>query len=238
MDRAHFDRDGFAIVPGLLSDSELRRIVALLDLDATSLSGSSRGGTRDVLDRIPVLREVADHTAVLELARNILGGAAFVVRATLFDKTPDANWKVPWHQDLTIAVSKRQEAEGYGPWSIKAGVLHVQPPTEVLERMVTVRLHLDPCSATNGALRVIPASHKLGRVDQNKVGMWVDESRSICCAVNAGDALVMRPLLLHASSASVDPTHRRVLHFDYAVGDLAQGLQWKMRNNAGHAGAF
>jgi ectoine hydroxylase-related dioxygenase (phytanoyl-CoA dioxygenase family) len=166
---------------------------------------------------------------VREIVKAVLGDGAVVVRATLFDKTPGANWKVPWHQDLTIAVDGRVERDGYGPWSVKNGVTHVQPPSEVLERMVTVRVHLDPCPVTNGALRVMPGTHGLGRVDQNDVSGYVDESGVVVCAAGAGDALVMRPLLLHASSASTAPGHRRVLHFDYAVGGLGDGVEWRLR---------
>jgi ectoine hydroxylase-related dioxygenase (phytanoyl-CoA dioxygenase family) len=179
---------------------------------------------------LPSLRELTDHAAILKFVRGILGDDAFVARATLFNKTPDANWKVPWHQDVTIAVKEKREAEGYGPWSVKAGVVHVQPPSEVLERMLTVRVHIDPCHATNGALKVMPGSHRFGKLDQNNVDVYLDEQRSVCCTANAGDALLMRPLLLHASSAAVEPTHRRVLHFDYAAGDLVEGLHWKMRD--------
>lgn len=182
------------------------------------------------MERVPRLREVAAHDNVIRTVREILGREAFVVRATLFDKTPGANWKVPWHQDVTIAVKQHLAAEGFGPWSTKAGIFHVQPPSAVLKRMLTVRVHLDACPADNGALRVIPGSHWLGRIDQNSVAPHIDESRAVCCESGAGDAVVMCPLLLHASSSSLQPQHRRVLHFDYAVGDLAGGLQWHMRS--------
>jgi ectoine hydroxylase-related dioxygenase (phytanoyl-CoA dioxygenase family) len=223
------ERDGFAMIPRLLTSSEVLHLAAQLDSCATDQDGL-RGGTRDVLERLPALRGLAEHGAIQDIVRAVLGGDAFVVRATLFDKTPDANWKVPWHQDVTIAVKGKHEAGGYAPWSIKAGVVHVQPPSAVLQRMLTVRIHIDSCEAANGALRVMPGSHRLGRLDQNMVDRYVDEGSAFCCAANAGDALVMRPLLLHASSASLYPRHRRVLHFDYAVGHLAAGLQWKMRD--------
>jgi ectoine hydroxylase-related dioxygenase (phytanoyl-CoA dioxygenase family) len=223
------ERDGFAIIPELLTSSEIQLIAAELDSCATDQDGL-RGGTRDVLERAPALRDLAEHAAIRNAVGEVLGDGAFVVRATLFDKTPDANWKVPWHQDVTIAVKERREATGYAPWSMKAGVVHVQPPSAVLERMLTVRIHIDSCEATNGALRVMPGTHRLGRLDQNIVDRHIDEESEVCCEAEAGDALVMRPLLLHASSASLHPQHRRVLHFDYAVGDLAEGLQWKMRD--------
>jgi ectoine hydroxylase-related dioxygenase (phytanoyl-CoA dioxygenase family) len=223
------EREGFAIIPELLTPSEILHIAEKLDTCAADRDGL-RGGTRDVLDRLPPLRGLAEHAAIRHVVATVLGDDAFVVRATLFDKTPEANWKVPWHQDVTIAVKERRETSGYAPWSIKAGVVHVQPPSAVLQRMLTVRIHIDACEATNGALRVMPGTHRLGRLDQNIVDRYIDEESEFCCAARAGDALVMRPLLLHASSASLHPQHRRVLHFDYAVGDLAGGLQWNMRH--------
>ena len=73
-----------------------------------------------------------------------------MVRGIYFDKRVDANWKVAWHQDLSIAVKAKAKIEGYGPWSVKAGITHVQPPVSVLEQMLTVRLHLDDTDETNG----------------------------------------------------------------------------------------
>jgi ectoine hydroxylase-related dioxygenase (phytanoyl-CoA dioxygenase family) len=206
------------------------RLVTLLEQQQPEEQSHRRGGLRDVIDNLPALCDLASHAAIRGVVDQVLGADAFVVRATLFDKTEASNWKVPWHQDVTIAVAERLDTPGYGPWSTKAGVVHVQPPSEVLEYMVTVRVHLDPCPATNGALRVMPGTHHLGRINQNTVDLHIVERHSVCCVANAGDALVMRPLLLHASSASLEPGHRRVLHFDYAVGELAVGLQWRMRD--------
>jgi ectoine hydroxylase-related dioxygenase (phytanoyl-CoA dioxygenase family) len=132
-----------------------------------------------------------------------------------------------------MAVRERRDVPGYGPWSTKAGVTHVQPPTAVLERMVTVRIHIDPCPASNGALRVVPGTHALGRLNQNLVEPHIEESRAVCCEADSGDALVMRPLLLHSSSSSLNAGHRRVLHFDYAVGDLGGGLEWRTLSRIG-----
>jgi ectoine hydroxylase-related dioxygenase (phytanoyl-CoA dioxygenase family) len=227
IDLAQFNREGFAITTSLLSAQEIADLINLIE--ANLGSDPKRGGVRDIMHRVPELRAVANRTAVRAIVEQILSPEAFVVRTTLFDKTSDANWKVPWHQDVTIAVSHRDEIEGYGPWSVKEGVVHVQPPTSVLQRIVTVRVHLDPCPSTNGALRVMPGSHHLGRIDQNDAPKYIQDEDAICCEADAGEALVMRPLLLHASSAAMEPLHRRVLHFDFATGDLAPSLQWKLR---------
>ncbi len=58
----------------------------------------------------------------------VLGQEARPVRAVLFDKNDAADWSLGWHQDRTIAVVERVETTGYGPWSVKQGITHVEPP--------------------------------------------------------------------------------------------------------------
>ena len=135
-----------------------------------------------------------------------------------------SNWRVPWHQDLTIAVVERIETPSFVAWSVKDGILHVQPPREILESMVTVRLHLDDCHADDGALKIIPGSHLNGKLDSVQITEWT--SRQTTCEVPKSGALFMRPLLLHSSSTAKNPSHRRVLHIEYATTELPNGLKW------------
>ena len=225
-DSQRFSADGFAIVKPFLSSPEVEALIG--EVESSTRNSSRRGGTRDIADVSPQIAALAEHRVVRQLVEDILGKNSFVVRATFFDKTETSNWKVPWHQDVTIAVACRADVPDYGPWSTKADVLHVQPPASVLQRMVTVRIHLDACPAFNGALRVMPGSHVLGKLNQNLVEPHVREGDAVICEVDAGGALVMRPLLLHASSPAQEPLHRRVVHFDFAKGELDGGLQWRM----------
>ena len=226
IDTAAFDEDGYAIVDSVLSSAELATILAVLE--ARKAPTDKRGCVRDIIDRIPELQSVPNSPFIREIVTRVLGDRHFLVRATLFDKTSAANWKVPWHQDVTIAVTRRSEVKGYGPWSLKEGVLHVQPPSRILENMMTVRVHLDDCPTENGALRVMAGTHRLGRLNQLQVEEHVKESSAVACEVHAGGALIMRPLLLHASSAAARPGHRRVLHFDFAAGELDGDLDWRL----------
>jgi ectoine hydroxylase-related dioxygenase (phytanoyl-CoA dioxygenase family) len=219
---------GFAIVDDVLDAAEIHQLQRLMESVVSSEQG--RGGVRNLLD-IPEVRELACSDAVMKLVRPILGEAAFPVRGILFDKKDGANWKVPWHQDVTIAVIDRTDTDGYGAWSMKQDVLHVQPPASVLEKMLSVRLHLDDCPKTNGALRVIPESHAKGKLSQQQIETIVTQSEAVTCEVMQGGALLMRPLLIHASSAADSPNHRRVIHFDYANVALDGGLQWREQQN-------
>ena len=201
----------------------------LLDALAHALDGSPPGerglyARRDVLD-IPLVRQACEG-ALGEIARQVLGDKARPVRGLLFDKVPGANWKVPWHQDLTIAVRERHDIAGFGPWSVKDGVPHVQPPAQVLAAMLTLRLHLDACPRENGPLRVLPGSHQSGRLSASEIPHWRAQVEEQVCEAERGGILLMKPLLLHASSASESAWHRRVLHIEWAAGELPQPLRW------------
>ena len=223
------EREGFAVREDVLwaeKICQLRDVLGNIRLDGASHRAGKAFGIRNLLNVVPVARVIANSPACRNLVDPILGSGARVVRGVFFDKHRDANWKVAWHQDLTIAVRERVEVEGYGPWSLKAGIHHVQPPVEVLQSMLTVRLHLDDADETNGALRVLPATHKIGRLDARQIEYWKQRETAVTCSVKSGGAVVMRPLLLHSSSTAVTPRHRRVLHFEYASVNLPAGLEW------------
>ena len=147
------------------------------------------------------------------------------VRCILFDKTPESNWPVAWHQDLTIAVQNKADIVGYSNWSMKDGVRHVQPTAELLDSMVTIRIHLDDTPKENGALKVIPGSHLHGRVESDQISDYLIGEK--ICPCEAGDAILMKPLILHASDRSQEPGHRRVIHIEYADRSLLNpALRW------------
>ena len=228
--RAQFQAQGFLVCPGVI---DLANLDALRSEADRLLEGSSaRGGARNALGKSALLRTLGERGACAVLARgllaqSLLGEAVRPVKLTVFDKSPLANWKVPWHQDLTIAVSERLSVAGFGPWSQKDGVPHVQPPASVLEQMLAIRVHLDDTPRDNGALRVLAGSHLQGRLAADDIDRIKRQHVEQCCELSAGDALVMRPLLLHASAESAGHARRRVLHYEYAAIEWPGGLCWK-----------
>jgi phytanoyl-CoA dioxygenase PhyH len=223
-------QDGYAVLSQLLDPETVSHVLQAFANTKIDIGGSQRAGKafgiRNLLNVVPLTRELANSAACRSVIDPVLGSGARVVRGIYFDKHKDANWKVAWHQDTTIAVRERFEVDGYGPWSIKAGFHHVQPPASVLENMLTLRIHLDHTDESNGALRVLPGTHQYGRLDASQIEHWKRERKPVTCVVERGGAVLMRPLLLHSSFAAVNPGHRRVLHFEYSSIDLAGGLRW------------
>lgn len=211
---------GFGIVPSLLSAGEV--VLLRRELEALEVAP----GHRNLASRMPAVAELARSDTIRNLLAATTGSKPFLVRSIFFDKTSGANWLVPWHQDLSIAVAKRRDAPGFTAWSVKDGVDYVHPPVSILEAIVTLRLHLDDCDGSNGALRVIPHSHRHGQLDTPEIARLRAEDAEAVCAAKAGDALLMRPLLLHASSAAEVPHHRRVIHLEYSTVSLPDGLEW------------
>ena len=225
------ETDGFALVPAAVDEDEIAALIAAIETLAEKQKSKGIAeiyALRNLLES-PVICDFAASPVMRRLVTPIIGAGAFAVRGIFFDKTPGANWKVNWHQDLAIAARERRDAAGFGAWSEKAGVVHVQPPPELLARMITIRVHLDDCPPENGPLRVLPGSHRGGRLRDADISDWRRRTAEIVCAVPRGGAMLMRPLLLHASSPSEHPARRRVLHLEYADENLPDGLQWRRR---------
>lgn len=218
-----FDNIGFEVIENVISVEDAERLLAIL----TKLKLKPfRGGIRRIDQLLPEVATLAQSPPLLHIAKKHLSAQPYLVRAIYFEKSPNNNWLVTWHQDRTVAVSDRFEMQGWGPWSLKAGAWHVQPPIEVLNNMVTIRVHLDSATTTNGCLKIIPGSHHLGLIASNRVLEKIDENQVAYCETSVGGAVVMRPHVLHASEKSIATTPRRVLHFEYSSFQLPEGIAW------------
>lgn len=214
-----FAENGFALVQQVLSADECTAIAGKLALEAGA------GGTRGLLQQTwcAALAQRLQRHAVLS---GLIVAKSVAIQCTYFEKSAERNWLVPIHQDLSIPVAEHVDAPELRGWSEKEGTLFVQAPTAVLETMLAVRVHLDVCGVDDGPLRLVPGSHRMGRVDASEACSIRDALAEIACPAERGDALVLRPLLLHASSKSSGTSRRRVLHFVYGPAELPHGLCW------------
>ncbi len=214
---------GYVVIADMLDGAKLREIARF----AGGLV-CDRAGTRRLIE-LPWCRELAVGLMHDERLSGFLSTEVIPVQCALFVKSMENNWLVSLHQDLSIPVAERVESPGCQGWSEKEGELFVQPPVSVLNTVLALRLHLDDCNERNGALRVVPGSHRLGRLTTAEAIRAKDEHGEVCVEVPRGGVMLMKPLLLHASSkVSVDGV-RRVLHFVFGPAELPGALQWPPR---------
>jgi ectoine hydroxylase-related dioxygenase (phytanoyl-CoA dioxygenase family) len=224
------DDAGYTVLRSVFSDAECSSLIAELEAGlaieeagALRRRGGSLYGARNVLKLVPSARDVWRRSPLVELLQEVLGDEVCLVRGLYFDKPPEATWSLPWHQDKTIAVrDNRLPSTRFTRPTTKAGVPHVEAPREILEQMLTLRIHLDPATPENGPLQVLPGSHRSENPDPSRFTPQVILS-------DTGDVLAMRPLVCHCSGASQSGTtqHRRVLHLEFAgMRELPDGFAW------------
>lgn len=207
---AQLAKSGWGLHGTRLDDTTLEK----LRRDAFTVGAA---GQRCLLD-LDSVREVARLLRAELIDAGILPAGAVAIQAIAFDKTPGTNWKVTWHQDLMFPFAKPVSTPGYELPSVKEGIAYARPPREVLDELLAVRLHLDECDETNGPLRVAPGSHRHGILRGSDIPTALSQHPEVTCLAANGDALLMKPLLLHASSPATTPKHRRVLHYVFHSG--------------------
>jgi ectoine hydroxylase-related dioxygenase (phytanoyl-CoA dioxygenase family) len=218
---ASIESQGFTVVPDVLDTAACASISNLLDASPVSGAGSRR-----------LLMSVWCQDLAAKLRSNtriasLLPRDAVAVQCTLFDKSPDKNWLVALHQDRSIPVRERLADAGLSGWSEKEGDIFVQPPHSLLEQLAAVRVHIDSCSVQSGPLRVVPGSHRLGLLSTPDAEECRARVGEVVIPAAQGDTLVMKPLILHASSKGSSSARRRVLHFVVGPRTLPLGLQWR-----------
>lgn len=213
---------GYWIEEGVFPPGECE---ALLSALASRRASSGRAGARHLMADATVARLARDER-LLHLAQQRLGAGAVPFRATLFEKSGEANWLVVWHQDTALPLAAKFASADWGPWSCKAGIIYAHAPAWALRRVVALRVHLDASTRENGPLRVVPGSHGLGVLSDDQVFEVARSWPSCECIVGRGGVVGMRPLLIHASSKCRSTDPRRVLHLEYADSlELAAGVR-------------
>jgi ectoine hydroxylase-related dioxygenase (phytanoyl-CoA dioxygenase family) len=223
-----FNEKGYAIVEDIFSSEGVRGLIDEISRVEASGPAFRKSGDlfaiRQFLKEVPGVRPLIFTAKFKSLINDYFGHDYFVVKSIYFDKPATSNWFVGWHQDLTISVDKKMDLPGFGPWTVKQDQFSVQPPVNVLERVVTIRIHLDDTDEDNGALKVVPGSHCNG-VYRTGDANWKREDASIC-RVGKGGVMIMRPLLVHSSNRTTNNKQRRVIHIEFCNGVLPEGLGW------------
>ncbi|MDJ1491769.1 phytanoyl-CoA dioxygenase family protein [Cytophagaceae bacterium DM2B3-1] len=223
--------DGFLVIEDIYQPQEVEQLINYLE--TSTGEGPNFRKTDDLFAIRNFLHEVPHVNSLLwtdnlhQVIEQLFGPDYFCIKSIFFDKPPLSNWMVAWHQDLMISVDKRKEIAGFGPWINKHEAFNVQPPVQMLENIYTIRLHLDDCDETNGALKVIAGSHTTGVLSSEQLLHQTKKQKEDVCCVKKGGIMIMKPLLLHSSSKSTSSRNRRVIHLEFANQQLPDDLNWK-----------
>ena len=214
---AAFNRQGYWIWCGAIDHATITRL-------ASEFSENLVG--KRIFRSVGPLRLPSVSDQLRNAVRQLTQANALPVRMIYFDKSKDSNWSLGWHQDRTIAVKKRQPVDGFEIWTTKNRVPHVEPPFEVLEKSITVRISIDNSNDENGALEVIAGSHLHGRLSDSETNDLVSNTQSTLLDTKAGDVIFLKAPILHRSAKSKSKARRRVVQIDYSWAQLPSPLQW------------
>ena len=226
--KLHLHEEGFAIIDNVFTEPEIAAIIETIN--AIDTSGAAFRKTRDLFAIRRFVKEVPGIGAYIFTSRictiidQLFGPGYFLVKSIYFDKPEQSNWFVAYHQDLTISVDQKEQVAGFDQWTVKNDQFAVQPPVTLLENIFTIRIHLDETDENNGALKIVPRSHRKGIYRPETID-WSRE-KEVVCKVPRGGIMIMQPLLLHASNRTVNNSKRRVIHLEFSNRLLPGRLQW------------
>ncbi|WPQ64077.1 phytanoyl-CoA dioxygenase family protein [Chitinophaga sancti] len=226
-------KKGFTVINDVFDTAAVAALIACIE-GADSVKDTFRRtkdlfAIRQFFKEIPSTLPLVFIPALQRVIDTFFGKGYHIVKSIYFDKPGGSNWFVSYHQDLTISVKEKVAVEGYGPWTVKQEQFAVQPPLSILENNFTIRIHLDDTDEHNGALRVVPGSHLKGIYRPETID-WEKEMEETC-VVQKGGLMIMRPLLLHASSRTTNQHPRRVIHIEFSSLELPLPLRWSEREN-------
>ena len=209
-------QESFSIKKGLFDLSETRSIKELID--------HSEHVKRYLETPIYSIQNLFQKIPEIELlilpkifsSFNCLKDKFSCINSVYFDKPPRSNWQLDYHQDLKIKLRDLDHQNQFNRWTKTSEYYEVFAPESILEKIITIRLHLDDCSVDNGALSVIPESNQEGVIDL----AHYNKKQPISIPAKEGDVLIMSPLLLHASGNNSSNTRRRVIHLEFSSDRL------------------
>ncbi|WP_431244114.1 phytanoyl-CoA dioxygenase family protein [Flavobacterium sp. P21] len=223
--------EGFSIVNNVFTENEIENLISLIENktannpeNATFRKSQDLFAIRQFHKEIPETLDFIFNKNLNQIIESNFGKGYFITKSIYFDKPEKSNWFVAYHQDLTISVDKKIEAENFENWTVKQNQFAVQPPKEILEDNFTIRIHIDKTTKDNGALKVINNSHSKGILRIENLDF--EKETETICEVEKGGIMIMKPLLFHASNKTTNNERRRVIHIEFSREQLPQGLEW------------
>ncbi|MGE0503392.1 MAG: phytanoyl-CoA dioxygenase family protein [Rhizobiaceae bacterium] len=220
--REAYEQDGFLVVEGVLSRSELAELRRITDEFVEKSRAVSAHD--DVYDLEPghssdqprvrriktphsqhaMYNGVMKHPSILAILRQLIGPAIRFDTSKLNMKQAGFGGAVEWHQD----------------WAF-------YPHTNA--DLCAVGIMMDDCELENGPLLCVPGSHKGPVYDHHTNGAFcgaidpvtsgVDFDKAVACTGPAGSISIHHALTIHGSAVNTSTRSRRLLLYQYRAAD-------------------
>ena len=194
---------GFLILPALLPAAQVARLNERIE-ELFILEGDSAGGEfktepgarriANAVDKGQVFEDVIDHPEVLAAIAVVLGPDFKLSSLNIRSANPHNGCAQPLHVD--------------------GGEL----PDEMGNSVCNSVWLLDDFTERNGALRIVPGSHRWGRAPEP----GAKPDGEILVTGKAGDVVIMNAHLWHGGSENFTDRQRRAMHVYYTRGDKPQ----------------
>jgi len=236
--RAAYERDGFAVVRGLVPPAELPQLRAVYDGLFETRAGWERGDLFDMIDTaeaggamtLPQLAWPSRHAPWLAetqmtrrahaVAAEVLGPRAEMVWEFATLKPPEIGAPTPWHQDEAFFTVGTPYRVALSCW------VALQDVDDVTGCMIYVPgSHREPL-LPHQTIGADPRTHGIGVVDP-------DLSRAVSVPLRAGDAVLHHSRTLHGAGANHSTGPRRALTLEFAVRDRAELIREDFTWNKG-----
>jgi ectoine hydroxylase-related dioxygenase (phytanoyl-CoA dioxygenase family) len=205
---ADLEQHGFTILENYMSAEFLDRMRARVDelFDAEGANAGSEFRREEnarrlanLVDKGEVFREAIVKPEILELVSSVLGPRFKLSSLNVRSADPHSNSLQPLHVDMGLVRDEKGYAVCNTVWM------------------------LDDFTTENGALRVVPGSHRSGQRPQDQLSdpnsIHPDE---IVVTGSAGTVVVMNAHLWHGGTANRTARERRALHGFYCRYDIPQ----------------
>ena len=204
----HLDVDGYLILEHFLDAGLLTRIRTRIE-DLFQEEGASAGsefklepGCRrlaNLANKGDVFREAILLPRLLEYVRHVLGPCIKLSSLHARSANPHSLLGQPLHADMSALADER------GPW------------------VCNTLWMLDDLTTDNGALRIVPGSHRFGRLPADSLAdPLADHPDQILLTGTAGSVVVLNAHAWHAGTANRTARPRTALHAFYCRRDKPQ----------------
>jgi hypothetical protein len=197
---ARFDRDGFVILPDLITAAECERlkVEARRVLDSDAKPGASVH--LHMAATSPLFRELSEDPRVVGPLQDVMPHGVMFLSDKIVYKSASKTFATPWHIDCFYWRNTRPK--------------------------LSVWIPLDDATAQNGTLTVVPGSH---RKDWQMVkkglanGEFHDEISNadwkegdvVTCAIKRGTGIIFSDRLVHGSTSNTAGTDRYAIISTY-----------------------